>query len=73
MAPTTPKVNGIDVDYSALPERYQEGMQRWIEHGIVPGSALRLILEHDLAAVCRCDDDMVELLLRPQRLALGNQ
>jgi hypothetical protein len=67
MAPTTPKVNGIDVDYSALPERYREGMQRWIENGIIPGGALRLILEHDLDAVCRCDDDMVEWLPRIYR------
>ncbi len=45
-----------DTEYQKLPERYREGMRRYIEEGIMPGSFLKAVLEdrlHD--AVVRCD------------------
>ena len=45
-----------DTDYLRLPERYREGMKRYIEERIMPGSFLKAVLEdrlHD--AVVRCD------------------
>jgi hypothetical protein len=40
-----------------LPERCREGIRRWIEEGILPGSFLRAVLSNDfMAAVCRADD-----------------
>ena len=46
-----------DTEYQKLPEQYREGMKRYIEEGILPGSFLRAVLEdrlHD--AVVRCDN-----------------
>ena len=46
-----------DTEYQKLPEQYREGMRRYIEEGIMPGSFLRAVLEdrlHD--AVMRCDN-----------------
>ncbi len=57
------KVNGIAVDYSGLPGRYQTTMQRYLEDGIEPGSACRAILENDLAmAIGRADSDTLRQL-----------
>jgi hypothetical protein len=35
------------IDYSMLPEHMQDGMRRYIEHGIRPGDFLYLILCND--------------------------
>ena len=35
------------IDYSILPEHMQDGMQRYVEHGINPGDFLYLILCND--------------------------
>jgi len=35
-------------DYSGLPEHMRPGMQRYLEHGIIPGSFLLAVLENDL-------------------------
>ena len=46
-----------DTDYQKLPEQYRDGLRRYIEEGIMPGSFLRAVLEdrlHD--AVVRCDN-----------------
>lgn len=46
-----------DTEYQKLPERYREGMRRYIEERIMPGSFLKAVLEdrlHD--AVVRCDN-----------------
>jgi hypothetical protein len=46
-----------DTDYQKLPEQYRDGLRRYIEEGIMPGSFLRAVLEdrlHD--AVMRCDN-----------------
>lgn len=45
-------------DYSVLPEHMREGMQRYIEHGIVPGSFLRSVLENDLMGALKNADDI---------------
>jgi hypothetical protein len=41
-------VNGRPIDYSDLPEHMQGGMQRYMEHGIEPGSFLVAVLSNDL-------------------------
>ena len=49
-----------DLTYSRLPERYREGMKRYIEEHITPGSFLRSMLECDLMGVMgHVDPDMV--------------
>jgi hypothetical protein len=51
------------VHYRLLPVSLQEGMRRYIEFGIRPGSFLCAVLENDLnAAVVRADyDNMLSL------------
>lgn len=44
-------------DYSKLPETLRGGMQRYIEHGIVPGDFLRAVIRRDLVAVLLADDE----------------
>ncbi len=44
-------------NYSMLPERLQGGAQRYIEHGIEPGSFLTAIICNDLREACACADD----------------
>jgi hypothetical protein len=44
-----------DTEYQKLPERYREGMRRYIEEGIMPGSFLKAVLEdrlHDAVVTC---------------------
>ena len=49
-----------DLTYSRLPERYREGMKRYIEEHIPPGSFLMGMLECDLHVVLtHVDLDMV--------------
>ena len=57
----TPQVDGMAVDYSALPERLRDAMRLWIEKGIDPGTGtgLKMILAHDLFAVLYCDGQTV--------------
>jgi len=43
-------------DYSTLPEGLQGGMQRYLEHGILPGHFLTAVLKNNLFdAVMRAD------------------
>lgn len=43
-------------DYSSIPEHLREGLDRWLRHGIEPGSFLRAVLANDLySAVTRAD------------------
>lgn len=49
------KVDGIEINYSGLPAQYRETMRLYLEAGYDPGSGLRAILAHDLAAVVMCD------------------
>lgn len=53
------------IDYSQLPDHMQEGMQRYIEHGILPGDFLLSVLCNDfVTAFMRADsiniDHMIE-------------
>jgi len=34
-------------DYSKIPEHMREGLERYVEHHIKPGSFLRAVLEND--------------------------
>ncbi len=44
------------IDYSVLPEHMQQGMKRYVEEHIPPGSFLRAVLENDLVgALFRAD------------------
>ena len=57
-----PEVDGEPVDYETCPEQHRESLRLFIERGIDPGTGLKLILAHDLAAVCYCDDQTVAQL-----------
>ena len=51
-----------DTTYSRLPETYREGMRRYIEEGILPGSFLVAALSNNLhAAVTQCSGPMEDL------------
>ena len=41
-------VNGEPIDYSPLPEHMQDGMRRYMESGIEPGSFLYAVLSNNL-------------------------
>ncbi len=44
-----------DTEYQKLPEQYREGMRRYVEEGILPGSFLMAILSNDLySSVAQC-------------------
>jgi hypothetical protein len=44
------------IDYSMLPSHCQEGMKRYIEHGIAPGSFLEAVITNNLVeAFARAD------------------
>ena len=50
-------------NYSKLPVGLQDGMQRYVEHGILPGDFLTAVLENNLfTAVFRADDNNVKLI-----------
>ena len=51
-------------DYSKVPVHYMlSGMQRYVEHGIEPGSFLRAVLENDLhQAVAYADSENMKAL-----------
>jgi hypothetical protein len=38
----------MGINYSNLPEHMQDGMRRYIEHGILPGSFLTAVLANNL-------------------------
>ena len=51
-----------DTEYQKLPEQYREGMRRYIEEGIIPGSFLVAALSNNLhAAVTQCSGPMEDL------------
>lgn len=52
------------IDYDSVPVSYMaDGMRRWIEHGILPGSFLQALLRNDLRnAVGRADGQNIEAL-----------
>jgi len=50
-------------NYSELPVGLQDGMQRYVEDGILPGDFLTAVLENDLkTAVFRADDNNIKLI-----------
>lgn len=52
-----------EINYRWLPEHMREGMKRYIEHGIAPGSFLTAILCNDfMAAASRADQHNLQAL-----------
>ncbi len=51
-------VDGNPIDYSRLPESLRGGMQRYLDHGIKPGSFMMAILTNDLRGACEQADDV---------------
>lgn len=50
-------------NYSILPDYMQEGMQLWIERGILPGGFLTAVLRNDLmGALGRADSTNIDRL-----------
>jgi hypothetical protein len=51
------------LEKSNIPEHMQGGMERWIEHGVPPGSFLTAVLSNDLrGAFERTDSDNLPLI-----------
>lgn len=50
-------VDGIPVDYSGLPEKHQDTVRLYIEHGYHPGSGWMAIIANDLRAVVMVDQE----------------
>jgi hypothetical protein len=44
------------LNYTSVPAHLVEGLRRYFEHGIAPGSFLRAVLENDLAEAVRRGD-----------------
>lgn len=55
-------VDGVEIDYSGLPERHRESMRLYVERGCEPGSGLTAILSDKLVAVLAVDDDTLRQL-----------
>lgn len=52
------QVNGREVDYSTLPDHMQDGMRRYLEFGVLPGSFGLAVLCNDLTqAYARADSE----------------
>ena len=49
-------VNGEPIDYSGLPDHMQDGMRRYIENHVEPGSFLLSVLSNDLFGACERAD-----------------
>lgn len=47
-----------NIDYSRLPAHMQDGMRRYIDHGIKPGSFLVAVLSNDLMEAFKRADDV---------------
>jgi hypothetical protein len=48
----------MPIDYSKLPEHIQEGVKRYIEHGILPGNFLQAVICNDLKESFLLADDI---------------
>lgn len=55
-----------------LPEYMQGAMERWVEHGISPGSFLRAVLENDLMRAMSAADSENSYRLRDYAMYLYN-
>jgi len=45
-----------EIDYSLIPEHMRDGIRLYLEHGLMPGSFLRFVLENNLVeAVTHAD------------------
>ena len=52
-----------NLDFEKLPERFRGGMERYLEHGIMPGHFMTAVLENNLSeSFARADDEARQLL-----------
>lgn len=57
------RIEKFEYTNGLLPPHLIEGVERWIEHGITPGSFLRAVIRNDLSqAVLRADEISLEAL-----------
>ena len=61
------------IDYSGLPAHMQDGMRRYIENGIPPGSFQRAVLSNNLMEAFRRADDVNARSMRDYAIFLANQ
>jgi len=61
------------IDYSRLPEHMQDGMRRYIENGIPPGSFQRAVLSNDLMEAFRRADDVNSHAMRNYAVFLESE
>ena len=48
----------MEPDFDKLPEQYRDGMRRYFERGVMPGSFLRSVLANDLVNACGRADEI---------------
>lgn len=53
-----------EIDYSLLPEHIQDGMRRYIENGIEPGSFCCAVLENNLVRAFGAADHINQMFMR---------
>ena len=58
------EVDGAPINYELLPEHLRGGVERWIEHGVQPGSFLKAVLDNQLFQAHMNADDKSFLALR---------
>lgn len=61
------------INYSLLPDHMQDGMRRYIENGIPPGSFQRAVLSNDLMEAFRRADDVNAYAMRAYAMFLHNE
>lgn len=53
----------MEINYEELPQNLRLGMQRYIEHGIPPGSFLEAVIQNKLIESFRRADEDAQMLL----------
>ena len=55
------RVDGEPIDYSGLPEHLRDGVRRYMDSGVRPGSFLCAVISNDLVLAFRLADDGLTL------------
>ncbi len=60
-----PMVDGLPINYAGLPQRFRDGMRRYLENGIRPGAFISGVLANEFSpTVLNADDDLTLYDLR---------
>ena len=62
-----------EIDYTILPEHCRDGMRRYIENGIIPGSFLQAVICNDLVEAYGQADTINTMFMRNYARFLYNE